>query len=124
MFDDIFGGMFDFNGDGHTDFLEEATGFAILNEMMKDDNESDNDNVVFNTSMIDSCDETDELSTEDKDSLRDEIEEQISELEDELDDLELEEPDDEFLHLEWEEQVDELEEQISELEDKLDEIDS
>ena len=37
MFDDIFGGMFDFDGDGHTDFLEEATGFAIINELTKED---------------------------------------------------------------------------------------
>lgn len=43
MFDDIFGGMFDFDGDGHTDFMEEATGFAIMNEMMNDDRESDED---------------------------------------------------------------------------------
>lgn len=124
MFDDIFGGMFDFNGDGHTDFFEEATGFAILNEMMKEDNESDNDNVVFDASVIDSYDDLDELSAEDKDSRRDEIEEQISELEDELDDLEFDEPEDEELHMEWEERVDELEEQISELEEKLDELDS
>ncbi len=30
MFDDFFGGMFDFDGDGHTDFMEQATGFAIM----------------------------------------------------------------------------------------------
>jgi chromosome segregation ATPase len=124
MFDDIFGGMFDFDGDGHTDFLEEATGFAILNKMMEEENESNNDNIVFNASVIDSYDDIDELSTEDKDDLRDEIEAEISELEDELDDLEFDEPEDEDLHMEWEEKVDELEEQISELEDKLDELDS
>ena len=27
---DLFGGMFDFNGDGETDYLEAATGFMIL----------------------------------------------------------------------------------------------
>ena len=124
MFDDIFGGMFDFDGDGHTDFLEEATGFAILNKMMEEENERNNDNIVFNASVIDSYDDIDELSTEDKDDLRDEIEAEISELEDELDDLEFDEPEDEDLHMEWEEKVDELEEQISELEDKLDELDS
>lgn len=45
MFDDIFGGMFDFNGDGHTDFMEKATGFAVMEEIMNDDadNESDFD---------------------------------------------------------------------------------
>lgn len=124
MFDDLFGGMFDFDGDGHTDFLEEATGFAILNKMMEEENESNNDNITFNASVIDSYDDVDELSTEDKDDLRDEIEAEINELEDELDDLEFDEPEDEELHMEWEERVDELEEQISELEDKLDELDS
>jgi chromosome segregation ATPase len=124
MFDDIFGGMFDFNGDGHTDFLEEATGLAFLNKMMEEDNESKNDNVVFIDTIMDSYDDTDEISVEDKDDLRDEIESEISELEDELDDLEFDEPEDELLHEEWEEKVDELEEQISELEDKLDELDS
>lgn len=124
MFDDIFGGMFDFDGDGHTDFLEEATGFAILNKMMEEENESNNDHIVFNASVIDSYDDIDELITEDKDDLRDEIEAEISELEDELDDLEFDEPEDDDFHMEWEERVDELEEQISELEDKLDELDS
>ena len=42
MFDDIFGGMFDFNGDGHTDFAEEALGFAIMEDMMSED-EGDDD---------------------------------------------------------------------------------
>lgn len=48
MFDDIFGGMFDFDGDGHTDFLEEATGFAVMEEMMNDDSESDEDSEADN----------------------------------------------------------------------------
>lgn len=42
MFDDIFGGMFDFNCDGHTDFAEEAIGFAVMEDMMSED-ESSND---------------------------------------------------------------------------------
>ena len=42
MFDDIFGGIFDFNGDVHTDFAEEAVGFTIMDDMMSAD-ESDND---------------------------------------------------------------------------------
>ena len=37
---DFFGGMFDFNGDGHTDFVEMALGFQILDEM---DREADDD---------------------------------------------------------------------------------
>ena len=43
MFDDIFGGMFDFDGDGHTDFMEQATGFAILNELSQEDETDDFD---------------------------------------------------------------------------------
>ena len=49
MFDDIFGGMFDFNVDAHTDFMEEATGFAVIEEMMNDqaENESEFDTEEF-----------------------------------------------------------------------------
>lgn len=43
MFDDFFGGMFDFNGDGHTDLTEQATGFAVLDEMSKEDESDDSD---------------------------------------------------------------------------------
>ena len=41
MFDDLFGGMFDFNGDGNTDFAEEMIGYAIIDDMMKDEDSSD-----------------------------------------------------------------------------------
>ena len=41
MFDDVFGGMFDFNGDGHTNFAEEAVGFAIMEDMMNDEDDLD-----------------------------------------------------------------------------------
>ena len=34
MFNDVFCGMFDFNGDGHTDYAEEALGFAVMEDMM------------------------------------------------------------------------------------------
>lgn len=43
MFDDVFGEMFDFDGDGHTDFMEEATGFAILDELTKEEESDDFD---------------------------------------------------------------------------------
>lgn len=49
MFDDIFGGMFDFNGDGNTDFAEEAVGFAIMEDMMSEDDREDD----FNTDSDD-----------------------------------------------------------------------
>lgn len=41
MFDELFGGMFDFNGDGQTDFAEEAVGFAIIEDMMNDEDNPD-----------------------------------------------------------------------------------
>lgn len=41
--DDIFGGMFDFNGDGQTDAAEEALGFMILDEMSRDNIENEDD---------------------------------------------------------------------------------
>ena len=40
---DPFGGMFDFNGDGVTDAAEEALGFMILEEMMKEDEKEEDD---------------------------------------------------------------------------------
>ena len=43
--DNSFGGMFDFNGDGHTDAVEAALGYKILDEMDREedeDNDSDN----------------------------------------------------------------------------------
>ena len=43
MCDDIFGGMFDFNGDGHTDMAEELTGLMIFNELEKEDSKDDFD---------------------------------------------------------------------------------
>ena len=41
MFDELFGGFFDFNGDGHTDFAEELMGYAIIDDMMNDEDSSD-----------------------------------------------------------------------------------
>lgn len=41
MLDDFFGGMFDFDGDGHTDFMEQATGFAVLNKLSQEDESDD-----------------------------------------------------------------------------------
>lgn len=43
MFDELFGEIFDFNGDGNTDFAEETIGFAVIEDMM---NEEDNDDTI------------------------------------------------------------------------------
>ena len=49
MFDDLFGGMFDFNGDGHTDFIEEALGFAAMEEMISEEDSSDDSDAEFDS---------------------------------------------------------------------------
>ena len=51
MFDDFFGGIFDLNGDTHTDFAEEAIGFAVMEDMMSED-ENDDD---FDIGLDDTC---------------------------------------------------------------------
>lgn len=33
LFDDMFGDLFDFNGDGKTDFMESVLGYHIMEEM-------------------------------------------------------------------------------------------
>ena len=87
MFDDLFGGMFDFNGDGHTDFAEEAVGFVIMDETMndgekwneindrRDEIEEEIDDLQFQLDMID-----------DEDA-RELLEDKIFGLEESLDDL-------------------------------------
>lgn len=47
MFDDLFGGLFDFDGDGTTDIAEEAVGYAILEDMMEGEEYSDEDDFDF-----------------------------------------------------------------------------
>lgn len=42
MSSDFFGGIFDFNRDGKTDFSEQFLGFMIMQDMMNTENE-DND---------------------------------------------------------------------------------
>lgn len=36
LFDDLFGGFFDLNNDGHTDAGEEFMGYMFLNELEKE----------------------------------------------------------------------------------------
>ena len=38
---DLFGGLFDFNGDGETDAMEAALGFQILEEAEREDGEEE-----------------------------------------------------------------------------------
>lgn len=41
MFDGKFGGIFDFNGDGHTDFDEEVMGYAFIDDMTSEEDSTD-----------------------------------------------------------------------------------
>lgn len=41
--------MFDFNGDGHTDFAEEALGFAVMEEMMNEEDGKNDDDSDFDS---------------------------------------------------------------------------
>ena len=39
FFDNPFGGLFDFDRDGHTDMFEAGLGFAIMQDLFEDDEE-------------------------------------------------------------------------------------
>lgn len=115
MTDELFGGMFDFNGDGETDYIEETLGMAIIDELSS----KEDDDIYVSVTIHAADDDADSETAE----LREEIKTAIDDLEDALLDLEDQEPDDLYgeLHEQWEERVDELEEKISELEDRLEE---
>ncbi len=50
--DDIFGGFFDFNGDGKTDIGEEWVAYKIMEECMQDDeDENEDEDDIFNISF-------------------------------------------------------------------------
>ena len=44
----IFGGMFDFDGDGELDAFERAAEFGFLQELMDEDDDDDNDDFYDN----------------------------------------------------------------------------
>ena len=44
---DLFGGLFDFNGDGKTDLGEEFLAFKMFEEVTKDDEEDEDDDGFF-----------------------------------------------------------------------------
>ena len=133
MLDDLFGGIFDFNGDGHTDFGEEMLGLAIIDDMTKSEQKpeissgylSDDYDGDIGTSAYSSNVSSSDDSEEEIEERREEIESKKDDLENELFDLSFEEPDfDDFdAHEEWSEKVSDLESKISELDDELFELD-
>lgn len=101
--DNPFGGLFDFNRDGHTDMFEAGLGFAIMQDLFEDDEEEIKGDGGARIG------ELEDLQT------------QLDELNDRLFNLELAEPGDFFsaAHDRWAEQRDELTDQIQELEDQI-----
>ena len=57
FFDNPFGGIFDFNGDGHTDVFEAGLGFAMMQETLKEAERADSANAFSLDSDLD-CFET------------------------------------------------------------------
>lgn len=101
--DNPFGGLFDFDRDGHTDMFEAGLGFAIMQDLFENDEEEiKGDGGVH-------IGELEDLQT------------QLDELNDRLFNLELAEPEDFFsaAYDHWEEQRNELTDQIQELEDQI-----
>lgn len=126
MFDDLFGGMIDFNGDGHTDFVEEMYGLAIIDDMEKADRqESSYSPCIIPDEDLYSEDSISDDSEDKKEERRTEIELKKVDLDLQLVHLMLHEPgeDDEEIREEWEEKVQELNDKISELDDELFELD-
>ena len=103
FFDNPFGGLFDFNGDGHTDVFEAGLGFAMMQETLKEAERADSVNAFSLDSDLD-CFEMD-----------------LDELNDQLLELDLDEPTDHFsrAHERWEERRDALADRIQEIEDQL-----
>ena len=103
MFDNLFGGLYDFNGDGETDSIEAGIGFAIMQDLFENDGEEIEENGGAYIG------ELEDLQT------------QLDELNDRLFNFELSEPEDSFsaAHDLWEKQRDELTDQIQELEDQI-----
>ena len=101
--DNPFGGLFDFDRDGHTDMFEAGLGFAIMQDLFEDDEEEIKGDGGARIG------ELEDLQT------------QLDELNDRLFNLELAEPEDFFsaAYDHWEEQRNELTDQIQELEDQI-----
>lgn len=93
----LFGNLFDFDGDGQTSDFEEIMGLGMLSALLDD---------------------------EKKHTQAEELEEQRERLEELLDEWEGKEPDDPSSELydRWEEYRDELEERIEEIEDMIDDL--
>lgn len=110
MFDDLFGGLFDFNGDGETSAIEAGVGFVIMQDIFDD---NDGDCKMFGREGLEECDAS---NAEELEILQEELDEQNAQLLD----LELEEPDMfSCAHDHWESRRDELVNQIQELEDQI-----
>ena len=110
----LFGDLFDFDGDGTTDAFETALGLSIVFSSGEDEKENttveDDD---FNEDLFES-------GVKKLKSLR----EELSELEEQLMELECREPDDVLSarYERWESRKEQIEEQISDLNDEISDL--
>lgn len=100
--------FFDFNRDGKTDLIENALGFAILESLCEEEEDENS--------------EDDE--SEQREEMLDQLRDELSDLEDELLAVELNEPEDVLSesYTRWESRRDLLEEQILCIEQELEEL--
>lgn len=109
----LFGGLLDFNGDGRTDFAEEALELSMLAALCEEKEEEEDSSLKISIEIA--------LGDGNSDAADEEAETRLELLRDALSSLELEEPEDVFSdeYDDWEEEKLELEEQIEELEERL-----
>lgn len=110
MFDNFFGGLFDFNHDGETSGIEAGIGFAIMQDILSEEDED--------------CEESDDDDFEEFEDIDTDklaaLQEKLDDLNDRLFELELDEPSTYGkTHDRWEDQRDALCDQIQELEDRI-----
>lgn len=114
----LFGNLFDFNGDGKASMSEEIIGMAAMGMLFDSDSGSESsDDDSYDVDIAIDIDFGNAADLDGKRAL-------LSELEDALLDLELEEPDDIFsdAYDRWEEKKEDLEDRISDLEDEISEL--
>jgi len=112
--------IFDFNRDGKTDLFETAMGFALLDALCEEErSEAD----CFADSCPDDEDPDDGLTERDEEKLS-LLRDELSDLEDELITVEVNEPDDILseAYARWEQRRDLLEEQIACVEEQIDDL--
>ena len=114
--------LFDFNGDGKCSFGEQLLGFGLMRAIMEETAQEEEANQLVQDFEVEF--ETDRgLEISEGENRLEQLRDQLSELEDEMIDLEIREPEDmdSPAYLQWEELRDGLQEQIDDLECEISE---